>query len=77
MLLPWIGWPSVRIGSALRYVRHRVRAAPWAFLYLVLAAEGLQSKDSLNVSLFDQRVPVIDILGIDLVIVDFVSAGVE
>ena len=56
-------------------------------LPLVLAAEGLQSKASLNVSLFDQRVPVIDILvidilgidilGIDLVIVDVVSAGVE
>ena len=46
-------------------------------LPLVLAAEGLQSKDSLNVSLFDHRIPVIDILGIDLVIVDFVLAGVE
>ena len=46
-------------------------------LPLVLAAEGLQSKDSLKVSFFDHRVPVIENLGIDLVIVDFVSAGVE
>ena len=46
-------------------------------LPLVLVAEGLQSQDSLKVNLFDHRVPVIDILGIVLVIVDVVSAGVE
>ena len=76
-MLSWIVWPSVRIGSARRFAPYGVRICAMGVLPLVLAAEGLQSKDSLNVSLFDHRIPVIDILGIDLVIVDFVLAGVE